>query len=75
MHPFWAESQILQFFVVHQGTTKDREVQRALEFFEDSQIPVWRLCTERRAGGVATGYGYSTYGGYGYGKYGYGYGK
>lgn len=26
--------------VVHQGTTKDREVRRALEFFEDSQIPV-----------------------------------
>ena len=32
-----ADSAVL---VVHQGTTKDREVQRALEFFEDSQIPV-----------------------------------
>ena len=70
----WAESQILQFIVVHQGTTKDREVQRALEFFEDSQIPVCGYVLNGVPEG-ATGYGYSTYGSYGYGKYGYGYGK
>ncbi len=66
-----ADSAVL---VVHQGTTKDREVQRALEFFEDSQIPVCGYVLNGVPEG-ATGYGYSTYGGYGYGKYGYGYGK
>ena len=60
--------------VVHQGTTKDREVQRALEFFEDSQIPVCGYVLNGVPEG-ATGYGYSSHGGYGYGKYGYGYGK
>lgn len=60
--------------VVHQGTTKEREVQRALEFFEDSQIPVCGYVLNGVQEGV-TGYGYSSYGGYGYGKYGYGYGK
>ena len=59
--------------VVHQGTTKDREVQRALEFFEDSQIPVCGYVLNGVQEGVA-GYGRS-YGGYGYGKYGYGYGR
>lgn len=63
-----ADSAVL---VVHQGTTKDREVQRALEFFEDSQIPVCGYVLNGVPEG-ATGYGYSTYGGYGYGKYGYG---
>ncbi len=42
----------------------------------------WRIfkgfqlcCSYEVAPEGATGYGYSTYGGYGYGKYGYGYGK
>ena len=65
-----ADSAVL---VVHQGTTKDREVQRALEFFEDSQIPVCGYVLNGVQEGVA-GYGRS-YGGYGYGKYGYGYGR
>lgn len=60
--------------VVHQGTTKDREVRRALEFFEDSQIPVCGYVLNGVQEGT-TGYGYSSYGSYGYGKYGYGYGK
>lgn len=59
--------------VVHQGTTKDREVQRALEFFEDSQLPVCGYVLNGVQEGVA-GYGRS-YGGYAYGKYGYGYGR
>lgn len=59
--------------VVHQGTTKDREVQRALEFFENSQIPVCGYVLNGVQEGVA-GYGRS-YGGYAYGKYGYGYGR
>ena len=66
-----ADSAVL---VVHQGTTKDREVQRALEFFEDSRIPVCGYVLNGVPEG-ATGYGYSSHGGYGYGKYGYGYGK
>lgn len=63
--------------VVRQGSTKDREVQRALEFFEDSQIPVCGYVLNGVQEGT-TGYGYSSSGGYGYGKYGYGkygYGK
>lgn len=60
--------------VVRQGTTKDREVRRALEFFEDSQIPVCGYVLNGVQEGT-TGYGYSSYGSYGYGKYGYGYGK
>lgn len=59
--------------VVHQGTTKDREVQRVLEFFENSQIPVCGYVLNGVQEGVA-GYGRS-YGGYAYGKYGYGYGR
>ncbi|MFQ7768829.1 MAG: hypothetical protein ACLRIL_11505 [Fusicatenibacter saccharivorans] len=38
---------------------KDREVQRALEFFEDSQIPVCGYVLNGVPEG-ATGYGYST---------------
>ncbi len=47
--------------VVHQGTTKDREVRRALEFFEDSQIPVCGYVLNGVQEGT-TGYGYSSYG-------------
>ncbi len=42
---------------------------RALEFFEDSQIPVCGYVLNGVQEGT-TGYGYSSYGSYGYGKYG-----